>query len=453
MPDTYAVIGAGPSGLAAGRALKRDDIPFVVYERHDGIGGMWDITNPGTPIYESAHFISSRTLSALDGLPFPEDYPDYPRHDQLLAYLREFARRFRLEPHVRLSTGVERIERRPEGGWTVVLDNGEEVDHAGVIMASGSQWTPNLPDYPGEWDGDAYHSKHYRSRDQLRDRRVLVVGAGNSGCDIACQAATAADAAAISTRRAYWIVPKHIFGQPTDVFARSTPGFVPGPVEQRFFAVLLRTVVGDLKRYGWPEPDHLPLATHPILNSEILLHLAHRDLVHRPDLERLEGDRVRFVDGTVEPYDLIIWATGYRLSWPYLDRDELRWPRPNDPGLFLNVFSRDHDDLFALGFVETDAGAWPHISLQADLISQVILDQHERPAQAARWRSFKQRDVDLEGGIEHADSPRHDYYVSDAHYRRYAAELLRALQRGELDEFATSGGAGLVERIRTRLVG
>lgn len=441
---SFAVVGAGPAGLAVGRAFARDGIPFVIYERHSGVGGMWDITNPGTPIYESAHFISSRTLSALDGLPFPEGYPDYPRHDQLLSYLRDFARRFRLESHIRTSTSVERVVHDPgTGTWDVHLDSGEVVRHAGIIMASGSQWEPNLPVYPGEWAREAFHSKHYRSRDQLAGRRVLVVGAGNSGCDIACQAATAADGAAISTRRGYWIVPKHILGRPTDVFSRSTPDFVPAKARQRLFALLLRAVVGDLTRFGWPEPDHLPLETHPILNSELPLHLAHRSLRHRPDIQRLEGERVRFVDGRREPFDLIVWATGYRLSWPYLDRSELRWPRPNDPGLFLNVFSRDHETLFALGYVETDAGAWPHISLQADLISQVLLDRRDRPHQAALWRRFKQHEVDLEGDIEHVSSPRHDYYVSDRAYRRYAADLLRALQRGELRRFADGVGPRL----------
>ncbi|MDX1622134.1 MAG: hypothetical protein R3320_14150 [Nitriliruptorales bacterium] len=257
----------------------------------------------------------------------------------------------------------------------------------------------------------------------------------------------------MSTRRGYWILPKHIFGRPTDVFGRQTSSpFVPAAVQQRFVATLLKAVVGDLTRYGWPEPDHLPLTTHPILNSEIVLHLAHRDLVHRPDIERLEGDKVRFVDGTIDPYDLIIWATGYRLAWPYLDREHLRWPRENDPGLFLNVFSRDHDDLFALGFVETDAGAWPHMSLQADLISQVILDQRENPEQAERWRAFKQQEVDLLGGIEHVDSPRHDYYVSDEDYRRYAADLVRALQKGELERFE-AGRTGVLGRVRAAVLG
>lgn len=430
----YLVIGAGASGLSAAKVLDRRGIPFEIVERHGGIGGLWDIDNPGTPVYGTAHFISSKTLSALDGFPFPASYPDYPGHEQVLAYLRDFADAFDLRRHVRFRTEVIRIEPRDDG-WSAILrdlpgDAIEERTYAGVVMGSGNFWTPNLPDYPGEWDREAFHSQGYRSLDQLRGERVLVVGAGNTGCDIAGDAATVADAAAISMRRGYRVLPKHIFGRPTDVFAHTGPQ-LPGPVQQKMFNRLLRLVVGDQTRLGLPEPDHDVLASHPILNTQLLDRLAHGDLEVRPDIAGLEGDAVRFVDGSAEAYDLIVWATGYRVAFPYLDRDHFSWRR-NDPDLYLNVVSRTDDALFALGILEVDAGAFPIISLQSELVGQVIHDLHHDPRQAAAFRTLKRSRPDLSGGIDHVDSPRHDYYVQDHAYRSYLRRLLDRMAAGEL---------------------
>jgi hypothetical protein len=454
---SVAIVGAGPSGLATGAALARAGIPFVIYERNAGVGGMWDIDNPGTPVYASAHFISSRTLSSLEGHPFPDDYPDYPRHDQLLAYLRGFADDNDLGPHLRLGVEVQHAEPS-DHGWRLELADGSSASHSHLVLCSGSQWSPNVPSYPGEWRGEAMHSRDYRDAAVFDGRRVLVVGAGNSGCDIACDAATRADVAAISMRRGYWVVPKHLLGKPTDVFAHTGPS-LPGPLQQRMFERLLRLVVGDQTRYGLPAPDHRILATHPIVNSAILTHLSHGDLEVRPDIDRLDGDHVVFVDGRRELYDLIVWATGYRVRYPMVDRDRFSWRTDNDPDLFLNVFHRDRDDLFVVGLVETDAGAWPHISVQADLVAQTIRDQTDDPGQAAAFATLKTTHPDLLGGIDHVDSPRHDYYIQDEAYRHYSTSLRDVMRRGALADEGVPAGRSLaaqklaaVRRLR-RLVG
>ena len=451
--DTVVVVGAGPSGLEAVRVLRDAGIPVQGFERHSDVGGIWDIDNPGTPMYASAHFISSRTLSALAGAPFPDDYPDYPRHDQLLAYLRDYADRFDLRRHIRFGTEV--ADARPvDGGWDVTVGDGEVIPARAVVLATGNQWHPNLPDYPGTFTGETFHSRDYRSPEVFRGKRVLIVGAGNSGCDIACDAARAADHAVISMRRGYRIVPKHLFGKPADVFAHEGPN-LPAWLEQRAFTKLLDLLVGDVTRYGLPAPDHDVLATHPILNSEMLDLLAHGDLEVRRDIARLDGDEVAFVDGTRETFDLIVWATGYRVRFPVIDREALRWRHPNAPDLFLNVFPPDRDDLFVMGMLETDAGAWPIISRQAQLIVQVLGDQRDRPAQAETFRALKRRPLDLEGGIHHVDSDRHAYYVRDETYRRTADRLLAAMAAGRLDELDLdpSGLRRAARSVRSRIAG
>jgi cation diffusion facilitator CzcD-associated flavoprotein CzcO len=433
----YLVIGAGASGLTMARAFAARGIAFEVVEKHRDIGGLWDIDNPGTPVYETAHFISSKRRSPLRDFPFPDAYPDYPSREQILDYLRAFADTNRLHDHIRFRTLAESVTPQQGGGWAAALrdleaDTVTEERYAGVVSASGNFWSPNLPEVAGAWDGEAYHSQEYERLEQLRGRRVLIVGAGNTGCDLANDAAVAAASATISVRRGYRIIPKHILGRPADEVGAIGPD-LPGPVKQRFFNRLIDTLVGDLSRHGWPEPDHDALASHPIVNSRLIDHLAHGKVAVRPDVERLLGDRVRFTDGTEEPFDLIIWATGYRVAFPSLDRELFDWRGENDPDLFLNVFHRERDDLFALGVIETPAGAFPHLSLQAELVAEFGRLLREDPAQAEEFRRLRRARPDLSGGIEHIDSPRHEYYTDDVAYRRYAGGLLEMMRTGHLD--------------------
>lgn len=429
---SWAVIGAGPSGLAVARAFLRDGVPFTGYERHHDVGGIWDVDNPGTPMYDSAHFISSRTLSALDGLPLPESYPDYPSHVQLLAYLRSYADTFGLRPHIRFRTPVRSVAAEGRR-WRLTLEDGEQADHDGVVLATGSQWEPRLPRYPGRWDGEAMHSRCYRGLSQLAGKRVLVVGGGNSGCDIACDAAVAGASAFLSLRRGYRFVPKHLFGMPADVFAARGPR-LPHWLEQRVFDRLLDVLVGDLRRYGLPMPDHPVLATHPILNTQVLHHLAHGDLRAFPDVAELRGDRVGFVDGTEEEVDLIIWATGYRVVFPVLPDGLVRFRRDNDPDLFLNIYPPGRTDLAVCGLLETDGGAWPLISQQADLVSEVA---RMSPATAEEFAALTRTRPDVAGGTGHLDTPRHRYYTRWQPYRSTVARLVDSLRDGRVPATVT----------------
>ena len=213
MGDT-CIIGAGPAGLAAARALKARGLPYTHLERHTAVGGLWDIDNPGTPLYESAHFISSRTMSAFSGYPMPDDYPDYPNHRQILAYLRGFADAYDLTDSIEFGVEVTAIEPTADGRWRVLRSDGTASEHDQVVAASGVQWDPIVPELPDGYTGEVRHSVTYRSAEELKGRRVLVVGAGNSGCDIACDAARSADHAVLSVRRGYWFIPKHVFGIP-----------------------------------------------------------------------------------------------------------------------------------------------------------------------------------------------------------------------------------------------
>jgi cation diffusion facilitator CzcD-associated flavoprotein CzcO len=417
--DKYdtCVIGAGPAGLAVARALAERDLPYTHLERHTGAGGIWDIDNPGSPMYSSAHFISSRTRSGFGGLPMPESFPDYPSHRQVLGYLRSFADEYGLTGRIEFGVDVRDVEKNADGTWTVTRTDGRATVHAQVVVCTGAQWHPNLPELPGTFTGEVRHTIGYRDPDELRGRRVLVVGAGNSGCDIACDAARTADHAVISTRRGYWFIPKHLFGRPVDTLSSAGPKWL----EQKVFGVLLRLLEGDPARLGLPKPDHRLFETHPVVNSILLHHLRHGDITARPGILRADGRTVHFTDGTSDDFDLVLFATGYRHRVPVAQRyfgDE------QHPDLYLSVFSRAHAGLCGVGFTETNSGAYRLFDLQAQLIASFVHDGRNGRASADRFaRLIRDDRPDLSAGLKFVASPRHTGYVDSGAYLKYVTRL------------------------------
>ncbi len=421
--DRYCIIGAGPSGLATAHEFQRAGIPFDVIERYHDVGGIWDMQNPGTPMYDSAHFISSRTQSAFDDFPMPADYPDYPSRTRILDYLRAYADHDGIRSHITFDATVKRATP-VDGGWDVELASGEHRRYRGVVCAVGNNWNPVDASYPGHFDGEMYHSSRYKYAASLAGKRVLVVGGGNSGCDIACDAATVARETLISFRRGYHFLPKHLFGVPTDAFFRSGP-HLPAWLAQPLLTLLLRVLVGDLRRYKLPKPDHKVLESHPIVNSQLLHYLAHGDVRAVPDVRELNGQRVTFVDGTSAEVDVIIFATGFRSGIACLDPDVFSADR-GGAQLYLNVFP-DQPGLYVIGLFETDGSLFPVVSKQAALVASVIVAQRnglDRAAWFERQRTGAR--PDLSGGIKYLASQRHAFYVQ---YDEYVHRLETMLKR------------------------
>lgn len=412
------VIGAGPAGLAVARALADRGLPYTHVERHTAVGGIWDIDNPGSPMYSSAHFISSKTRSAFGGWPMPDQFPDYPSHRQVLSYLRSFADAYGLTERIEFGVEIRDVEKNPDGTWTVTRADGNSTVHAQVVVCTGSQWHPNIPELPGHFAGEIRHTMGYRDAAELRGRRVLVVGAGNSGCDIACDAARTADHAVISMRRGYWFIPKHLFGRPVDTLSDTGP-HLPKWLEQKVFGALLRMFDGDPARLGLPAPDHRLFETHPVVNSMLIHHLRHGDITAKPGIAHTDGRTVVFTDGSQDEFDLILLATGYRHAVPVAQRyfgDE------QHPDLYLSVFSREHRGLCGVGFIETNSGAYQLFDVQAQIIASYIRSGPERFT-----RMIREDRPDLSGGLKFVDSPRHTGYVDSGAYLKHATKLAREM--------------------------
>jgi cation diffusion facilitator CzcD-associated flavoprotein CzcO len=420
----YCIVGAGPSGLTAAKNLLAAGIGCDVYEREDDVGGNWYFGKPASSVYRSTHLISSKRLTEFVDYPMPKSIPVYPNHFQVHEYMKDYARNFDLYEHIRFNTSIEQIER--EGDlWRVTLSTGESIVYAGVVIANGHNWDPQQVEYPGEFQGTAIHSCEYKTPDTLAGKRVLVVGAGNSGCDIAVEASQQAAKTFHSTRRGYHYLPKFFRGKPIDQCNESLLRWrVPLWLRRLVTRLGVKIALGSPQDYGLPKPDHKLFETHPIINSQLLYHVGHGDITPKPDIERFDGLNIFFTDGTSEAIDVIVYAIGYRISFPFIDSKYLN-EKDGCPRLFLNAFHPEYDNLFVVGLIQPDSGQWGLTDYQAQLVANVIGIQASDPEQAAKFHRLKQRpNPDMSTGIRYLRSTRHLLEVEHYSYRQRLKKLI-----------------------------
>jgi len=380
-----AVIGAGPVGLAVARALLQHSIPYEQLEADDDLGGNWY-----HGVYQTAHIISSRKTTEYADFPMPAEFPDFPSAQQMLEYLNSYAEVFKLRPHIQFRTKVLMClskndpvvclpkndpvatapgsDRIGDGRWEVELANGEKRIYKGVIVCNGHHWDKRFPNYAGKFTGEYIHSKDYRNPQQLIDKRVLVIGGGNSACDLASEAARVGRSCDLSLRRGYWFLPKVLFGVP---LPELVSGWVPVWAQRLFLKLVLRVAVGRYEDYGLPRPDHRIFEAHPTLNSEILHYVKHGRIRPRPDVERFEGRRVVFADGSSEEFDMVVCGTGFHLSFPFLPPG-LVPVKGSNALLYAGCTLPDYKNLYIVGTPQVRYGFGPLITPAAALLCRLI---------------------------------------------------------------------------------
>ena len=418
-----AVVGAGSSGLAAAKSFREAGFGVTVFEAEADLGGNWNYGSPAARVYRSTHTISSKPGTEYPDFPMPREFPDYPHHRQILAYLREYARHFDLLPSIRFNTGVERITPVREGtadtAWEITPSGGERRTFDAVVIANGHHTVPKLAEYPGTFTGRSLHSAEYQTPDLFEGLRVLVVGGGNSGCDIVVEAAQHARETWHSTRRGYWYMPKYLLGTPADQVAdRLLALGAPLWLRRGLGTISHRLLVGTPEKTGLPRPDHRLFETHPIVNTLLPYYVGHGDITPKPDVARLDDHTVHFVDGTSIEVDLIVWATGYLIRFPFIDDRHLNWTAGR-PSLYLNVFHPQYDTLFLAGLIQPDSGQFGlvHWQMQAAARFARAARLNHSAANQLRQRKTDPAD-DLGNGIRYRDSTRHYLEVEHWSYRK-----------------------------------
>jgi dimethylaniline monooxygenase (N-oxide forming) len=413
------VIGAGSSGLTTIKALKDQNIPFDCFEKGSGIGGNWRYENDNgmSSAYRSLHINTSREMMAYEDFPMPDDYPDYPHHSQILAYFEDYANHFGLKDHIIFNTGVEKVSKLSDGKYEVTTDTGLKKTYTGVIVCNGHHWDPRFPEpaFPGTFDGEVLHAHYYKTPDLLRNKRVLVLGIGNSGVDIACESSRNAEKTFLATRSGAHIMPKYILGKPTDTLDQPPLTYMPLWLKRKVLGLSLFIARGKQESYGVPTPDRKLLQEHPTISQDLLNLVGHGKIDIKPNIRELAGEEVLFEDGSREKIDLLIYATGYKISFPFFEKDFLSAPG-NQIGLYRKVVHPKHENLFFIGLIQPLGPIMPLAEVQARWVAGLLKGNIRLPQPSKMLAEIEQSQQAMQK--RYVDRPRHTIQVDFFPYKR-----------------------------------
>jgi dimethylaniline monooxygenase (N-oxide forming) len=344
----------------------------------------------------------------------------------VLEYLEAYANRFGVKRHIQFNTWVEDVRPAPDGGWQVRLQGGEVRRYRAVLVANGHLWDPRWPDFPGQFNGAAIHSHDYRTAEPFRDKHVLIVGIGNSAVDIVVDVCKLTKSTLLSTRRSAWIMPKYIMGIPTDrwsaFFSRRLK--LPTRVTRALIRRLMFLAVGDQTRYGVPKPKHAIWQEHATLSQELLPYVGHGWIRIKPNIKQLQGDRVLFDDDSSAPVDAIIYATGYRTTFPFVD-PSLFEVKDGNVALYRRMLPPHLPGLYMVGLVQPIGPTIPLVEIQARWLASVLANETALPGRDVMQKEIARHNAHL--AKRYVGSAR---YTLEVDFRDYAKQLRRDVARG-----------------------
>jgi putative flavoprotein involved in K+ transport len=359
------VVGAGAAGLACAATLRRTGAEVVVLER-DEVGAAWQAR------YDCLHLHTVRWLSGLPGYGIPRSHGKWPSRDGVVDYLRRYASRHELD--VQTGHRVERVDRDDEG-WAVDV-GGERIHARRVVVATGYSSVPFLPDWPGTFGGELVHSSEYRRGDLYRGRRVLVVGAGNSGAEIAIDIAHAgASEVLLAVKTPPAVVRRDTLGVPSQLLGIAST-HLPAGVVDRIASMLRRVAFGDLSALGLPAPakpysEFLRRRVLPIVDVGLVAAVKEGRVTIVPALERFDDGKPALAGGRVADVDAIIAATGFRTG---LERLVGHLGVLDEAGVPLVHGADEHPSapgLHFVGYLVTLGGTLRLIGKQAERLARV----------------------------------------------------------------------------------
>jgi dimethylaniline monooxygenase (N-oxide forming) len=421
---SVCIIGAGSSGISAAKVFHQNSIAFDCFERGSGVGGNWRYNNDNgmSSAYQSLHINTNRRVMAYSDYPMPPEYPMFPHHSQIIRYFEDYVRHFGVADKITFNTAVERVKPNPDGSGTylVYTSDGRERTYRHVVVSNGHHWNPRYPDppFPGTFTGETLHSHNYKLPEQLRGKDLLIVGIGNSAVDIACEAARqyTGNKVVISTRSGAFIIPNWLMGMPFDSLATPFTTKLPMALQRLLLKTALLLARGAQKAYGVPEPTRPLLMEHPTISQD-LLNLAGRGLIgFRPNIARFEEHEVVFADGSRAAFDMVVYATGYKVTFPFFDPDFINAEANNDLQLYRRVVHPDFPGLYFQGLVQPLGAIMPLAEIQAHWIARLIGGTCRLP-DATTMRRAIAADADR-NHRRYKASPRHTIQVDFHPYRQ-----------------------------------
>lgn len=461
--DRVGIIGAGSSGIATCQVLQERGIPFDCFEQGSDVGGLWRYENDNGlgSAYASLHTNTSRETTRFASHPMPDEYPDFLHHVQMLSYLESCVERFGFRDSIRFRTEVTGV-RPSDGAWEVQWRDADGAQrserYTAVLVASGHHWNPRRldPALSGTFAGREVHSHFYRTADSFENENVLVVGIGDSAMDIACDISRVAKMTFLTARRGAWIVPKYLGSEPLDQVGIRLQSRFPiagevtsGPllnIGSKLFARKIDLIHGRPEDHGLPKPDHRFGQGIVTGSSEIFPRIGLGRVTPKPWISRLEGEQVRFEDGSVENIDAIVYCTGYQITLPFLS-EQIVDPKDNAVPLYKRVVHPDLPGLYFIGLIDVSGPVNPLSELQAQWVADLLQGEVALPSRSHMKQAIAREDGKRQkrfgGPGRHAI---HVDYVPYLHALRRERKRRRGRRSGASDHSSqrnpTAAGAG-----------
>ncbi|KAM9324727.1 flavin-containing monooxygenase 5-like [Gastrophryne carolinensis] len=440
MAKKVAVIGAGASGLTAIKCCLDEGLEPVCFEKTEDIGGLWrfkDVPEKDrASIYQSVIINTSKEMMAYSDYLMPEDYPNYMHNSKVMDYFRLYAERFQLLPCIRFKTAVCSIQKRPDfpttGQWDVVTESeGKQETHVfdAVLVCSGHHTYANLPlhSFPGieHFKGQYFHSRDYKNTDPFRNKKIVVVGIGNTAVDLVVELSAVAKQVFLSTRRGAWLLNRvYDNGYPLDIvlFNRFNNTF------QNLFPWLANTVLEhkvnsrvDHERFGL-KPKHRIFSQHPTISDDLPNRIISGKVLMKTNIKRFTETDVLFDDGTVEKdIDVVIFATGYSFSFSFIDESIIKVEQNQLP-LYKLVFPThlEKPTMAFIGYIQPLGAIMPISEMQARWATRVFKGLSKLPSMSEMKNEISMRKEDM--AKRYVKSERHTIQVDYVPYMDELAE-------------------------------
>jgi dimethylaniline monooxygenase (N-oxide forming) len=408
--DRVCVIGAGPSGLAVCKALGEAEIDFDCFEANRGVGGIWDIEASDSGGYRSLHTNTSKAKMAFSDFPFPDESPHFLHHSELLDYFNAYVDRFGFRERINLDCRVARARPSAKGAWQIELEDGSRHEYSACVVTTGQYGTRRWPDPPpqGRFAGEQIHAADYLdplTPVDCRGKRVVVVGLGSSAAEVATELAGATDAPVVashvllSARSGRYILPKFFHGQPLDANAPhpslQLPGLVrwmPEAARTRLLQIVLKKALGRIEEevgrpseWGLPNPTFGPWAERPTLSEGFIPALESGRIEPRAAITAFDESTITFADGSNTEADVVIWATGYKPDFSFLD-DDILGCDASELALYQRIAHPTQPNLFFIGFTRVICSLWPLSEQQARWLVGVLKGSIVLPGDSRRIR-------------------------------------------------------------------